>query len=691
MTHGVEIEVGKHRLIIETGKMAKQADGAVVVRYGDTIVLTTVCSAKELPEEPIDFFPLTVNYMERTYAAGKIPGGFFKREGKPTEKEVLGSRIIDRPIRPLFPRDYFFETQVIAMVLSHDKERDSDIFGIIGASAALMISDIPFNGPVGAVRIGYTDGEFIINPTVTELEDSLMNMVVAGTETAITTIEGSFREVSEEVVEKALEIAHREIKRIVEVQKRFALEVGKPKREFTPLEVPETLEREIEKEILDDIRRLNNIPDKLERKEFFESIIERVKEKYPEDERIIHRIVEDIRKREMRRQILEEGKRVDGRTPDEIRPISCEIGLLPRVHGSALFTRGQTQALCTVTLGTKEDEQRIEELIGEGFKSFMVHYNFPPFSTGEIRPLRAPGRREIGHGALAERSLLAVIPSEDEFPYTIRVVSDILESNGSSSMATVCGASLAMMDCGIPIKRHVAGVALGLVKEDDRFVILTDIAGDEDHYGDMDFKVAGTRQGITGIQLDTKIQNLTLTELREALRKAREARYYILDIMEMTIKEPRPDVSRYAPKLYVMNVPKNKIGDIIGPGGKVIRGIIDETGAKVEITPDGKVVISGPEREVVEKAAERIRNIVEDVEIGQVFTGRVTRVAPFGAFVEIRPGKEGLVHISQLAPYRIKRVEDVVKVGDEIVVKVIGVDDLGRISLSRKAVLENKP
>ncbi|RKZ23214.1 polyribonucleotide nucleotidyltransferase [bacterium] len=691
MTHGVEIEVGKHRLIIETGKMAKQADGAVVVRYGDTIVLTTVCSAKELPEEPIDFFPLTVNYMERTYAAGKIPGGFFKREGKPTEKEVLGSRIIDRPIRPLFPRDYFFETQVIAMVLSHDKERDSDIFGIIGASAALMISDIPFNGPVGAVRIGYTDGEFIINPTVTELEDSLMNMVVAGTETAITTIEGSFREVSEEVVEKALEIAHREIKRIVEVQKRFALEVGKPKREFTPLEVPETLEREIEKEILDDIRRLNNIPDKLERKEFFESIIERVKEKYPEDERIIHRVVEDIRKREMRRQILEEGKRVDGRTPDEIRPISCEIGLLPRVHGSALFTRGQTQALCTVTLGTKEDEQRIEELIGEGFKSFMVHYNFPPFSTGEIRPLRAPGRREIGHGALAERSLLAVIPSEDEFPYTIRVVSDILESNGSSSMATVCGASLAMMDCGIPIKRHVAGVALGLVKEDDRFVILTDIAGDEDHYGDMDFKVAGTRQGITGIQLDTKIQNLTLTELREALRKAREARYYILDIMEMTIKEPRPDVSRYAPKLYVMNVPKNKIGDIIGPGGKVIRGIIDETGAKVEITPDGKVVISGPEREVVEKAAERIRNIVEDVEIGQVFTGRVTRVAPFGAFVEIRPGKEGLVHISQLAPYRIKRVEDVVKVGDEIVVKVIGVDDLGRISLSRKAVLENKP
>ncbi|RKZ25450.1 polyribonucleotide nucleotidyltransferase, partial [bacterium] len=466
---------------------------------------------------------------------------------------------------------------------------------------------------------------------------------------------------------------------------------GKPKREFTPLEVPETLEREIEKEILDDIRRLNNIPDKLERKEFFESIIERVKEKYPEDERIIHRVVEDIRKREMRRQILEEGKRVDGRTPDEIRPISCEIGLLPRVHGSALFTRGQTQALCTVTLGTKEDEQRIEELIGEGFKSFMVHYNFPPFSTGEIRPLRAPGRREIGHGALAERSLLAVIPSEDEFPYTIRVVSDILESNGSSSMATVCGASLAMMDCGIPIKRHVAGVALGLVKEDDRFVILTDIAGDEDHYGDMDFKVAGTRQGITGIQLDTKIQNLTLTELREALRKAREARYYILDIMEMTIKEPRPDVSRYAPKLYVMNVPKNKIGDIIGPGGKVIRGIIDETGAKVEITPDGKVVISGPEREVVEKAAERIRNIVEDVEIGQVFTGRVTRVAPFGAFVEIRPGKEGLVHISQLAPYRIKRVEDVVKVGDEIVVKVIGVDDLGRISLSRKAVLENKP
>ena len=691
MTHGVEIEVGKHRLIIETGKMAKQADGAVVVRYGDTIVLTTVCSAKELPEEPIDFFPLTVNYMERTYAAGKIPGGFFKREGKPTEKEVLGSRIIDRPIRPLFPRDYFFETQVIAMVLSHDKERDSDIFGIIGASAALLISDIHFNGPVGAVRIGYTDGEFIINPTVTELEDSLMNMVVAGTETAITTIEGSFREVSEEVVEKALGIAHREIKRIVEVQKRFALEVGKPKREFTPLEVPETLEREIEKEILDDIRRLNNIPDKLERKEFFESIIERVKEKYPEDERIIHRIVEDIRKREMRRQILEEGKRVDGRTPDEIRPISCEIGLLPRVHGSALFTRGQTQALCTVTLGTKEDEQRIEELIGEGFKSFMVHYNFPPFSTGEIRPLRAPGRREIGHGALAERSLLAVIPSEDEFPYTIRVVSDILESNGSSSMATVCGASLAMMDCGIPIKRHVAGVALGLVKEDDRFVILTDIAGDEDHYGDMDFKVAGTRQGITGIQLDTKIQNLTLTELREALRKAREARDYILDIMEMTIKEPRPDVSRYAPKLYVMNVPKNKIGDIIGPGGKVIRGIIDETGAKVEITPDGKVVISGPEREVVEKAAERIRNIIEDVEIGQVFTGRVTRVAPFGAFVEIRPGKEGLVHISQLAPYRIKRVEDVVKVGDEIVVKVIGVDDLGRISLSRKAVLENKP
>ncbi len=690
MYHSVEVEIGKRKIFIETGKVARQANGSVTVRMGDTVVLVTACAEKE-PREGVDFFPLIVNYVERTYAAGKIPGGFFKREGKPSEKEVLISRLIDRPLRPLFPEGYFNDTQVVAMVLSHDQENDSDIPAIIGASAALGISDIPFNGPVGAVKIGYVNDEFIVNPTISELAESRMELVVAGTRNAITMMEGKLQEVDEDIVYTAIEIAHREIQKVIDVQEQLIEAVGKAKIPVEVPIIPESLRNRVIEDIKDDIERSLAIPGKLERKEFYESIVKKEEEQFEEEERpLVRKIIDDYRNERMREMVLKEGKRVDGRGLKDLRPIVCEVGVLPRVHGSALFRRGETVSLCTVTLGTKEDEQRIDELVGEGYKRFMVHYNFPPFSVGEVSPLRSPGRREIGHGALAEKSLSFVIPSEEEFPYTIRVVSDILESNGSSSMATVCGGSLALMDSGIPTKCHVAGISIGLIKEGEEYRLLTDIQGEEDHHGDMDFKVAGTRNGITGIQLDTKIQDLEAKILHEALYQAKEAREKILEIMEKTLPEPRSSVSTYAPKIVVMKIPKDKIGEVIGPGGKTIRGIIDESGAKLEISDDGEVTISAQDLDAVEKAMKMVKEITEEIEIGSVHKGVVSRIMPFGAFVKIGMGKEGLVHISQLAPYKVNKVEDVVKVGDEIMVKVISIDDMGRIALSRKALLDAK-
>jgi len=690
MTYTKEFKSGMNTIRIETGRFAKQANGAVTIQNGGTIVLATACASDEIREGQ-DFFPLTVNYLERTYAAGKIPGGFFKREGRPSEKEVLASRLIDRPIRPLFPKGYLYGVQIIAMVLSHDQMNESEVPAINAASSALTISDIPFNGPVGAVRLGYIDGNIVINPSLKDLSNSNMDLIIAGTEDAITMLEGKMKEVDENVITKAIEIAHREIKGIVEIQKELDEELGIPKKEFVPVKLPDDMQKEIKEKIDNDVRTANTIPTKQERLLYVKSVIKGVQENYDEElSALISEYIEAYRASLMRENITNGGLRLDGRKPDEIRPITCEIGALPRVHGSAVFTRGQTQSLCTVTLGTKEDEQRIEQLTEEGSKRFMVHYNFPPFSVGEVFPMRGPGRREIGHGALAEKSLMYLIPDEDKFPYTIRVVSDILESNGSSSMATVCGASLALMDAGVPIENPVAGIALGVIKEGNKWVVLTDIAGEEDHYGDMDLKVAGTKNGITGIQMDTKISELSPDILKKGLEEAKKARFYILDIMVQAIPEPRKELSPYAPRLLAMEVPKEKIGEIIGPGGKIIRNIIEQTGAKVEISDDGKVIISSADSDAIQKAQTMIESIVKEIEVGQVFTGTVTKIMPFGAFVKIKNGKEGLVHISQISPQRIKEVKDVLHIGDEIQVKVIKIDEQNRINLSRKAVLEEE-
>ena len=682
-----EFTVGNNTLRIEAGRVAKQANGSILIQNGETIVLSTACASDEIKEGQ-DFFPLTVNYLERTYAAGKIPGGFFKREGRPSEKEVLASRLIDRPIRPLFPKGFLYDVQIIAMVLSHDQINESEVPAIIAASTALTISDIPFNGPVGAVRVGYIDEKIVINPDLNELNKSAFNLVVAGTDDAITMLEGEMKEVSEEIIVEGIEQAHKEIKKIVEVQREIQSEVGIPKREFIPVKLPPDIEEEIKQRVDKDVKTANTIPTKQERLSYIKSVIKDVQKDYDEElKSLIYEYIEEYRASLMRKTLIDEGLRVDGRKPDEIRNITCETGVLPRVHGSAVFTRGQTQSLCTVTLGTKEDEQRIEQLAEEGYKRFMVHYNFPPFSVGEVSPLRSPGRREIGHGALAEKSLKYIIPEEDEFPYTIRIVSDILESNGSSSMATVCGASLALMDAGVPIRSPVAGIALGVIKEEDKWVILTDIAGEEDHYGDMDFKVAGTRNGITGIQMDTKISKLSLEILKKGLEEAKRARLHILDIMEQTIPEPKKEISPYAPKLLLMQIPKEKIGEIIGPGGKVIRNIIEQSGAKVEISDDGKVIISATDRDSIQKAQTLIEDIVTEIAVGQIFTGTVTKIMPFGAFVKIKNGKEGLLHISQIAPFRVKDVKDVLHIGDEVQVKVIKIDEQNRINLSRKVLL----
>jgi len=691
MLYKDNIEIGGRRISFETGGIAKQADGSVIVRYGDTMVLVSAVASKEESEEN-HFFPLTVNYVERTYAAGKIPGGFFKREGRPREKEILSSRMIDRPIRPLFPEGFLCDTQIIAMVLSADQENDSDILGIIGASAALTISDIPFNGPIGAVRIGYVDGEFIVNPTFSQLDESKMDLVIVIKNDSIIMLEGECFEVDESDIIRAIEIAIPVARDIIAMQERLRDKIGETKRTIAPFNVPLGLEEKIKDLSKSEVEIINLTKDKLERNRAVKNleglVYKEIENKFPDTQQIVKIVIDDMRRKSMRERIIgEKIMRIDGRGAKEIRPIHCEVGILPRVHGSALFTRGQTQSLCTITLGTTTDRQRVEDLEGQSVKTFMLHYNFPPFSVGETRPLRGPGRREIGHGSLAERALEPVLPVEERFPYTIRIVSDILESNGSSSMATVCGSSLALMDAGVPVKTSVAGLSIGLVKESEKYCMLSDIVGDEDHFGDMDFKVAGTRKGITAIQLDTKISKLSVDIIKEALAQAKDGRYCILDIMDRTLKESRATLSDYAPKVIMMTVPKEKIGEIIGPGGKTIRRLIEETGTEIEISDDGKISIVSSDIESAENAKAKINLLIQELEPGSIFVGKVTRTTNFGAFVEISPGKEGLIHISQLAAHRVAKVEDEVKVGDEVKVMVKEIDDMGRINLSRKAVM----
>ncbi|MBU0477462.1 polyribonucleotide nucleotidyltransferase [bacterium] len=693
MNEKVEIKVGERDLIIETGKLAKQADGAVTVRCGDTVILATVVCSKTT-REGMDYFPLSVDYREKTYAAGKIPGGFFKREGRPTEKEILTSRLIDRPIRPLFPDMFRNELQIMVAVLSADEFTDPDILAIVGASAALGISDIPFFKPVGAVRVSRINDEFIINPSYEQIEQSELSFVVAGTKDAITMVEGDGKGVSEEVSLDALKVAHTHIVKIAEVIEELIAKCGKTKRTIEIMNIPQELENAIKELAVDKILQANKTTDRSKRRDFLDNLLTEIKdelsEKYLEQENAISYVFDKIEKEEVRRKILDDGKRVDGRSLEEIRPITCEIGVLPRTHGSAVFTRGETQSLSVTTLGTSEDGQIMDGLKEESEKTFMLHYNFPPFSVGEAKPNRGPGRREIGHGALAERAIKPIMPSSEKFPYTVRIVSDILESNGSSSMATVCGGVLSLMDAGVPIKESVAGVAMGLIKEEDRFVVLTDISGLEDHIGDMDFKVTGTRDGITAFQMDIKMEGITHEIMKKALSQAKEARLKILDKMESVIPEPRKEISLYAPRIFTMQVNTEKIGKVIGPGGKTIKKIVQDTGVKIDIDDQGKVSIASTDKEQLDKAIDIVKKLVEDVEVGKTYDSVVKKVTNFGAFAEVLPGQEGLIHVSQLSNAYIKNVDDVVKVGDKLTVKVMEIDSQGRINLSRKAVMDEE-
>lgn len=696
----VEIELNQRKLSLETGLIARQASGSVLVRYGDTVVLVAAVFDKELGADK-DFLPLTVDYREPTYAGGKIPGGFFKREGKPRDKEILVSRLVDRPLRPLFPKEYHNDTQIIGSLLSSDMENEGDFLSIIGASTALLISEIPYSIPVGAVRVAKLDDKFVINPTLSEQDRAVLSLIVAGTKDSIVMLEGGAKEVSNEDMIAAIEYAQPEIRKIIELQEQLVALAGKPKVELDTLMPKAKAEKNKEfaqlvtEKTAHLIADANNIKDKQERNDTIMEIINRVADElaptYPDCKAKVINVVDEIIEADMRQRILEKGIRLDGRTPKEIRPISCAISILPRTHGSAIFTRGQTQCLAVTTLGTKSDEQVIEDIERQETKSFMLHYNFPGFATGEVKPMRGPGRREIGHGALAERAIEAVIPVDDTFPYTVRVVADILESNGSSSMATVCSSSLSLMDAGVPIKSAVAGIAMGLITGKDKHVILSDILGAEDHYGDMDFKIAGTKVGITAIQLDLKVTGVPVAILKQAVEEATRVRLEILGIMARTIESPRSGISQYAPKIVAFKIKPEKIGSVIGPGGKIIRKILEETGAEIDIDDDGEVTISAPTDEQLEKARARVLEITEEVVVGKIYTGIVRRIMNFGAFVEILPGKEGLVHISQLAQYRVQNVTDVVKVGDEIKVKVTEIDDMGRINLSkRKAESEDK-
>jgi polyribonucleotide nucleotidyltransferase len=688
----VTVEVGGRPLILETGKIAKQANGAIVARYGDTVVLTTACMAPTANDR--DFLPLTVDYRENTYSAGKIPGGFFKREGRPSEKEILTSRLIDRPMRPLFPESWRNETQIVSMVLSADSDNDPDVIAVTGASAACYCSDLPFEKPIAAVRVGLLDGQLVANPTVAEQKKSLLNIVIAGTEEAIVMVESGALEVSEEAVVDALEFGHAQIKKIVGAIKELYKQINPTKVVVAPLPFDEGLYKEIAKKYGD---RLYDAIDtqkhpKKESYHLVDALKDEIVSAIPEDDEekrtLAKRAFERLREEYFRDDILNKRRRPDGRAFDQIRQITCEVGLLPRVHGSALFTRGETQALATLTLGTKEDMQRLDLLFEQDqFKRFMLHYNFPPFSVGEVKFLRGPGRREIGHGALAERALVNLLPPEAEFPYAMRLVSDILESNGSSSMATVCGGSLALMDAGVPMKAPCAGIAMGLVVADDKkYSILTDIAGAEDHYGDMDFKVAGTRAGITALQMDIKVLGISIGMMREALAQAKKARLEILDTMDKTLTEGRSTISAFAPRLYKLHIPTDKIRDLIGPGGKKIKSIIEATGVKIDVLEDGTVHIFSTSGAGGDSALQMVREVTASAEIGKTYLGKVVRLAEFGAFVELFPGTDGLLHISEISEHRIRDVRDELKLGDQVLVKVLSIEG-NKVRLSRKALI----
>jgi polyribonucleotide nucleotidyltransferase len=688
------IDWAGRKLTVEIGQLAKQANGAVLVRYGDTVVLSTATASKE--PKNVDFFPLTVNYEERLYAVGKIPGGFIKREGRPSEKAILASRLIDRPIRPLFAEGFRNEVQVVSMVMSVDQDCSSEMAAMFGSSLALSISDIPFEGPIAGVTVGRVGGEFIINPGVKQMEESDMHLVVAGTKDAVNMVEAGADEVPEEVMLEAIMFGHEEIKRLIEFQEKITAEIGKEKMEVVLFEVDKELEAEVRKMCEEDMIKAIQVPEKHAREDAINAVKNEVLAKYEEQEadedtiKQVKQILDSIVKNEVRRLITEEKIRPDGRKIDEIRPLSSEIGILPRTHGSGLFTRGQTQALSVCTLGALGDVQILDGLGIEEEKRFMHHYNFPSFSVGETGPMRGPGRREIGHGALGERALEPVIPSEKEFPYTVRLVSEVLESNGSTSQASICASTLAMMDAGVPIKAPVAGIAMGLVKSGDHYTILTDIQGMEDHLGDMDFKVAGTPNGVTALQMDIKIKGLSREILEEALQQAKKGRMQILDSMLKTISKPREQLSKYAPKILTLTINPEKIRDVIGPSGKQINKIIEETGVKIDIEQDGTIFISSVDEEMNQKAKAIIEDIVREVEVGQLYLGKVKRIEKFGAFVEIFNGKDGLVHISELAEERVGKVEDVVSIGDEILVKVTEIDKQGRVNLSRKAVLKEQ-
>jgi len=691
MTERKEVQIGGKILAIEMNKVAKQADASAWLTFGDNVVLVTVVSEKEA-RELRGFMPLTVDYREKAYSMGKIPGGFFKREGKPSDQEILSSRLIDRPLRPLFPDNFYNETQIIVFVLSSDKEHDVDFMSVIGASAALTVSDIPFNGPIGAVKIGKVDNEYVINPTFSQLENSTIDMIVTASEESIIMVEGESKEISKEEMLEAIKIAHAEIKKVLLLQKELQEKIGIPKRELPPFPHFEEISDIIRKKYYGEIDTAVRIQGKAHNQKQLGTILDKLKEEleeeYPESEVIIDKAFESVLKETMRKIIFNENMRVDKRKYSDIRDVSVEIALLPRTHGSALFTRGETQALAVTTLGTKIDEQKIEGLEGESWKSYMLHYNFPPFSVGEAKFLRGPGRREIGHGNLAERSLKAVIPTEEEFPYTIRIVSDILESNGSSSMATVCAGSLSLMDAGVPVKKAVAGIAMGLIKEGNDVAILSDILGLEDHLGDMDFKIAGTKDGITGFQMDIKIQGITYEIMGEALKNAEEGRHKILDLMNNVISEPRSQISPYAPKIITFKIKIEDIGAVIGPGGKTVRDIQDKTSSTISIEPDGTVFISAENTEDGEAAKEMIDLLVAEPEVGKKYKGTVKKIMNFGAFVEFLPGKEGLLHISEIEHRRINRVEDVLKVGDAVEVQIKRINGDGKVDLSRKALIK---
>ena len=671
--------------------MAKQADGAALVRYGETVVLVTAVAAKELKPD-LDFFPLTVDYQEKTFAAGKIPGGFFKREGRPAEKEILTCRLIDRSIRPLFADGLRCETQIIATVLSADRENDADVVAMLGASVALEISDIPFNGPLAGVRIGRVDGKWVINPTQTQLHDSDTDIFLSGSRDAIVMVEGGTQMLTEDQILEALFLGHDAIQPLLKYQEELKREIGKTKRPVPLVETDKALARRVEELAGKKLLAAMSVAEKLERykrlDEVKADVLPQAWVEFPERKKEIKSAFDELKRNYFRRQIVMDRRRIDGRGLKDVRPITCEVEILPRTHGSALFTRGETQALVVTTLGTTSDEQKIDALIGEHYKKFMLHYNFPPFSVGEVKFLRGPGRREIGHGALAERALLAVIPAEEKFPYTVRIVSEVLESNGSTSMATVCGGSLSLMDAGVPITAPVAGIAMGLIREGEQVRILSDILGDEDHLGDMDFKVAGTKEGVTALQMDIKISGVTREVMREALYQAREGRLHILNIMNGTIAEARRELSGHAPRIITLKIRPEKIREVIGPGGKVIRGIVEETGVKMDVEDDGTIMIASNDEAASRRAVEMVQRITAEAEIGKIYRGTVRKIMDFGAFVEILPGTDGLVHISQLAPERVRRVQDVVKEGDEVMVKVLEIDRQGKIRLSRKDAME---